>query len=380
MKVLVPLGTRPEIVKLAPVVQALRGRGADVQLVVTGQQGDVRMVDRFLHDFGLSPTRRDELTGSAHERFGALFANASAAIADLRPDVVVILGDTSTVPAFALAARRASVAVAHVEAGLRSYNPRSAEELHRQMAASLAGLHLAPTSLAEAALRREGVASARVHVVGNPAIDVLASHRVRRVPLTQRSGVLVTAHRATNVDDRFRLTKIVSIVTQLAQRVGKVTFPVHPRTLDRLEAHGLWADLNGPGIELVEPLPYDELLEVLAHSQVIVTDSGGIQEEASWFGVPVVILRCGTPRWEGVQARIATLAGLTDLRAVDQALHFTRPDEQTRVDALPCLYGDGHAAPRIADLLLGATVNNLSWWHIEEPDFRDCSPPWLLGE
>jgi UDP-N-acetylglucosamine 2-epimerase (non-hydrolysing) len=255
----------------------------------------------------------------------------------------------------------------HLEAGLRSFNPTSMEEVNRKVAAATASLHLAPTELAARFLREEGVEPERIRVVGNPVLDVMREQGVRARPSAARRGVVVTAHRPTNVDDPERLLALVTLLRMAARELGAVTFPVHPRTRDRLESTGLIADLDDSRIRLLQPVPYSEMLELLAGARVVMTDSGGLQEEAAWLGVPVVVLRRSTPRWEGIEAGVAALTGLDPGRALAAALEFAEPEEQARVAGVPCPYGDGHTAERVAALLTDPA--SLAVLRIEEPDF-----------
>jgi UDP-N-acetylglucosamine 2-epimerase (non-hydrolysing) len=248
----------------------------------------------------------------------------------------------------------------HVEAGLRSFNELSMEETNRRMLAVLATVHLAPTELARTFLLQEGVDPRRVRVVGNPVLDAVRLAGVGRVPVDRRTGVLVTAHRATNVDDPARLATLVSVVEGLARRHGPVLFPVHPRTRDRLEAAGWWAGLAAvPGVRLVDPLGYLDLLQALAASRLVVTDSGGVQEEASYLGVPVVVMRSTTPRWEGVENGAAVLSGLDEDRVLAAAARYDEPLELARVAALRCPYGDGHAGDKVAAALADPALREL---------------------
>lgn len=377
--VLVPFGTRPEVVKLAPVVAALTAAGHRVDVVDTGQHTDPALAGELQQALGLTPTHRFALpTDEPPARLGALYADAARAVARFRPDVVLALGDTNTVPAYALAARGAGIPFAHLEAGLRSLNPRSVEEVNRRVAGAVAALHLAPTGRAAAFLAAEGVPAERVFLVGNPAIDTLVARGVQPVPVADRRGVLVTAHRPTNVDDPVRLKRLVSIVRALADQVGPVTFPVHPRTAARLAATGLDAELDHPRITLSGPIGYDELLGALASARLAVTDSGGIQEEAAYLGVPVVVLRGSTPRWEGVEAGTTTLASLADDTAADAVLvaaaRHTTAEAQARAASLPCPYGDGTTGPQVAAILGDPATDALL--AIEEPDFTDGTLPW----
>jgi UDP-N-acetylglucosamine 2-epimerase (non-hydrolysing) len=376
--VLVPFGTRPEVVKLAPVVTALTAAGHRVSLVDTGQHTDPALSSELQSALGLRPDHRFELPREPAERVGALHADAARAVVRFAPDVVLALGDTNTVPAYALAARAAGVPFAHVEAGLRSLNDRSIEEVNRKVAAAAAQVHFAPTDRAAAFLAAEGVPAERVFVVGNPVVDTLVSRGVQPVPVADRAGVLVTAHRPTNVDDPVRLKRLVSVIRQLADEVGPVTFPVHPRTAARLEATGLAAELAHPRITLSGPVDYDTLLRLLAGSRLAVTDSGGIQEEAAYLGVPVVVLRGSTPRWEGVEAGTTTLAWLADDRSADAVLQaaavHTGPAGQALAAALPCPYGDGTAGVQVAAVLSDERTDALL--ALDEPDFTDGRRPW----
>ena len=372
--VLVPFGTRPEVIKLAPVVHALRAAGHRVVTVDTGQHQDAAMSGDIQRALGLvADLRLDRPNG-----LGGLVTGAFGVLAAHPADLVLALGDTHTVPAYALAARNTGIPFAHLEAGLRSFNPRSAEEVNRRVAASIAQLHFAPTDRAAAFLLAEGVPAERIFVVGNPVVDTLREKGVTAVPPARRSGVLVTAHRASNVDDPARLARLVDVVGRLAV-IGPVRFPVHPRTRARLHEHGLFDRLAAlPGVTCEDPLPYDDLLDALAHARVVVTDSGGLQEEAAYLGVPVVVLRRSTPRWEGVEAGTAVLTGITSDteadRAVTAARRLSTPAELTRVSALPCPYGDGHTGARVAALLAGPSLDRLLT--LDEPDHTDGSLPW----
>lgn len=372
--ILVPLGTRPEVIKLAPVVRALRAAGFSVRTVATGQQADPAMADELYDELGFFPDERWRLPSNAQARLGAMLTMAHRELGAHRPDAVVVLGDTHTVPLFSLAARANGVAVVHIEAGLRSFNEQSVEEVNRRTGAAIASLHFAPTSMAASFLAREGVPSERVHVVGNPVIDVVMAMGVRPRDPAERSGVVFTAHRATNVDDPARLTTIVEVVQRLAAEVGKVTFPVHPRTQLRLRESGLADALAAsPGVELTPPLPYRRMLEHLAACQLIVTDSGGLQEEASWLGTPVVVLRRSTPRWEGVVAGTTILAGLQVNSILTAARTLLDPERQRQVAALPCPYGDGRSGERIASILLDPATQ--PFLRLREPDFIGRTPP-----
>jgi UDP-N-acetylglucosamine 2-epimerase (non-hydrolysing) len=284
----------------------------------------------------------------------------------------MVVGDTYTVPLFCLAARRFQVAVAHVEAGLRSFNERSLEEFDRLVGMVGATLHFPPTERAASNLMRAGVPAERIHVVGNPVVDALQEWGLTPRPLEARVGVVVTAHRATNVDDPQRLQALVEILVGLAE-TGPVTFPIQPRTQARLEAADLVGRLRDAGITMLAPVPHRRMLELVAGARLVVTDSGGLQEEAAWFGVPVVVLRHSTPRWEGIIAGTSRLVGLDVGRALEAALELSQPSAQALAARTPCPYGDGHAAERIAEVICDPRAE--TQWRLREHDFVGKPPP-----
>jgi UDP-N-acetylglucosamine 2-epimerase (non-hydrolysing) len=364
--VLVPVGTRPEIIKLAPVVAGLKRASIPVRVVATGQHYDTALSDVFFRDLDLQPDDRWILDGDEPTRLARMTELAAREIAAHPPRAVLLLGDTNTVPIFCLAARRAQRPVLHLEAGLRSFNETSIEEVNRRVAAACASLHLAPTELARRLLLAEGIAKERIAVVGNPIVDLLAGIGVAIRPIGDRAGVLFTAHRASNVDNPERLSLIVDIACALALDLGPVTFPVHPRTASQLGCVDGERRLSAAGVVVRPPLPYVETLELMARSRVVVTDSGGMQEEAAYFGVPSVVMRRTTPRWEGVELGIARLVGTDAASAVQASHQFARPAEQARVAAVPCPYGDGTTGEQVARLLGDPATEELL--ALREPD------------
>lgn len=279
-----------------------------------------------------------------------------------------------------------------------THSPRDSHQDHRSAAvATLAAgrhvgrilmyetpsSHLAPTALAARFLASEGVDGARIQVVGNTVVDVVRESGVARVPVESRAGVLVTAHRASTVDSPERLRTLVELLVRVAgladsdPAFGPVVFPAHPRTRDRLSAAGLLGALMDAGIQVVAPLPYREMLTALAAARVVVTDSGGLQEEAAWFGVPVVVLRRSTPRWEGVAAGSSELVGLDGDAALAAVARFGLLTESKRVDALECPYGDGFTSARAVDAIAEAAAAGLL--RFGEPDFVGRAVPGSEG-
>jgi UDP-N-acetylglucosamine 2-epimerase (non-hydrolysing) len=360
MRITVAVGTRPEIIKLSPVVRALRQDGHELRVVATGQHADPTMAAHMFDEMGYQPDVTWSLPSTASGRPGAITANAIEELARVPADVVLVLGDTDTALLVALAARHRGIGVIHVEAGLRSFNGQSAEEVNRRVMAATATLNLAPTPIAAQFLFAEGVPPRRVHVVGNPVIDGLVASGVPRHPVAGRRGVLFTAHRATNVDRPERLREMTDLLADLGRRHGPVTFPLHPRTQRRLTDAGLIEQvMHMEGVQAGPPLSYQDMLERLARCKLVVTDSGGLQEEAAYFGVPVIIMRETTPRWESIQARIAVLSGLDRQRVLDGVEHFLLGDRLAEVACVPCPYGAGDAGRRIAALLREEIVQDV---------------------
>jgi UDP-N-acetylglucosamine 2-epimerase (non-hydrolysing) len=328
--------------------------------LATGQHDTPALADSFFKDLRLEPDIRWLLPSSECERVGTMLARAYDVLSSGDFHAVLLLGDTYTVPLFALAARRFGIPLVHLEAGLRSFNMRSVEEGNRRLVTSLTALHLAPTALAARMLDAEGVPANRIRVVGNPVTDSLRKFGPRRRPIEGRSGLIVTLHRPTNVDDPTRLGKFVDLIKRLGADVGAVRFPVHPRTRDHLVRNKLLHDvMNAPGVTLEAPLRYGQMLAAVASSHVVVTDSGGLQEEAAWYGVPVVVLRKTTPRWESVIRGASMLVGDDTSLALKAVHRYLSDEEQRRVAALRCPYGDGRVAGRIASILAHPSTDQL---------------------
>lgn len=360
LRLTVPVGTRPEVIKLAPVVRALIEDGHAVRCIATGQHVDARMYGDLFDEARIRPDAAWQLRGSEGDRLGSLLAAAFDDVAQHPADAVLVLGDTYTAPLVAMAARSRGIGVLHLEAGLRSFNPRSVEEVNRRMMVALATVHFAPTALAARFLADDGVPAERVRVVGNPVIDAVVHSGVAVRPVGERAGVLLTAHRATNVDDPGRLLELVDLVRRLGAEHGPVTFPLHPRTRDRLTRAGLLEEVSGAaGVLVCEPLPYEELLRALASSRVVVTDSGGLQEEAAWFGVPSVVMRHTTPRWEGVHSGAVLLTGMAADAVLDAVRALTTPAVLERVAGLACPYGTGDTARQVSDVLAEPGIRRL---------------------
>jgi UDP-N-acetylglucosamine 2-epimerase (non-hydrolysing) len=358
-------GTRPEAIKLAPVVLALRGRdGVRCRVCATGQHPD--LFARALAIFGLrADAQLDTLRpGQPLSLLLARMLEGLDAWLDAeKPHLVVVQGDTTSTLAGAMAAFHRRIPVAHVEAGLRTGDLAAPwpEEANRLQVARLARLHFAPTAAARENLRREGVAPEAIHVTGNTAIDALLWVRERAAPPPEADAaptVVFTAHRRENFGAP--LAAVCEAVADLASRFPGVRFvaTVHPNpaaasTIREILGRPDDPRLSAGNVRLVDPPDYPEFVALLDHSRLVLTDSGGIQEEAPSLGVPVLVLRRATERLEAVEAGIARLVGTDRARIVAEASrHLAGPDERVPASPHPTPFGDGRAAIRIVEACL----------------------------
>jgi UDP-N-acetylglucosamine 2-epimerase (non-hydrolysing)/UDP-GlcNAc3NAcA epimerase len=351
VRVVTVIGNRPQFIKAAAVSRLLRDEHEEV-LVHTGQHYDDELSTVFVEELGV-PRPDHELglgTGTNTEQTARMLAALAPLLSDARPDVVLVYGDTNSTLAGGLAAAQAGVPVAHVEAGMRSFDRRMPEELNRVLTDHLSSLLLCPSQTAVDNLAAEGVAG-RVELVGDVMVDValLIQPRVRdddeplrAVGVTPGEYVLVTAHRAGNVDDPDRLRALVDLL--LALPVATV-LPLHPRTRARLEAADLLVTLEqAPHVRLAPPLGYLAFTALLCRARAMLTDSGGVQKEAYLAGVPCITLRDTTEWVETVQVG---WNALVDLDAGAALARLEAPPPQQR----PQLYGDGHAGRRVVEAL-----------------------------
>lgn len=355
--VLVVIGTRPEAVKLSPVVHALRCvHPGPTRVVATAQHRE--LLDQALQFFDLRPDRDLNVMRPAQELAdlsARLLSALDGAIAAEAPAVVLAQGDTTTVLMAALASFYRGVPFAHVEAGLRAPDPRRPfpEEMNRRLVSRIAALHLAPTEGAGANLVAEGIPASSVHVTGNPGIDALAWARARGVApagLPRGKRILfVTLHRRENQGTG--VSDVCRAVALLARRDDvAVVFALHSNPAARQPVQAALADT--PNVHLVEHLDYPRMVGMLEASHLILTDSGGVQEEAPTLGRPVLVLRTSTERPEGVAAGAALLVGTdTELIVADASRLLDDAEAYGRMAVARNLYGDGHAAERIATLV-----------------------------
>lgn len=348
------LGTRPEIIKLSPVIRACEARQIPFSVLHTGQHYTYAMDRIFFEELGLPEPafHLDAGSGSHGEQTARILAGTERVLAGHRPAAILVQGDTNTVLAGALAAAKLHIPVGHVEAGLRSFDRRMPEEINRIVADHVADILFAPTTTASGYLKHEGIPEDKVHVTGNTVVDAVSQNLAiaRRRPgilegmdLSGGRFILVTAHRAENVDERGRLEGILEGLSRVGRETGMpVVFPVHPRTEKMIREFGLAA----PGIRLVPPMGYLDFLLLESEAALLLTDSGGIQEESCVLQVPCVTLRENTERPETITVGSNVLAG-TDPRAICDAATIMLGRGRTWENP----YGDGHAGERIVGIL-----------------------------
>jgi UDP-N-acetylglucosamine 2-epimerase (non-hydrolysing) len=350
------IGARPNFVKMAPLIEALRHRGVSRQLVVhTGQHYDRKMSEEILDDLGFAPPDCSLGVGSGThgEQTGKVLTAFEEILLERRPSLVVVAGDVNSTLACALAAAKLGIPVAHLEAGLRSGDWTMPEEINRVLTDRLSDVLLTHSPEAATNLEREGIDPSRVRYVGNTMIDSLrrfeAQARARTVwrshGVEHGEYVLVTLHRPSNVDEPRRLTEIVDALITIGRR-SPVIFPVHPRTRARLADVDLLDRLGTAGVRCIEPVGYLDFLSLQAGAGAVVTDSGGVQEETSALGIDCYTLRANTERPVTITHGTNTLIGDAPaaLLGIAVATHPPTPC------AIPLW--DGHAAERAADALI----------------------------
>ena len=361
-RILVAVGTRPEAIKMAPVVRALKSQTwADVHVLAIAQHR--QMLDQVHAFFGIVPERDLDMmrqNQTLSDLTARMIAAMDPVLAEEAPDLVLAQGDTTSVFVTALASFYRKIPFGHVEAGLRTGNVHNPfpEEMNRVLVGRMANLHFAPTEGSAANLHKEGLIDG-VHVTGNTVIDALlwATERVDTrpfVPPTGKKLVLVTAHRRENHGEPFE--NVCAALRDIADRGDvKILYPVHPNPNVHDVAHRVLS--NHDAIELTHPLDYPEMVAAMRACDLVLTDSGGVQEEAPSLGKPVLVLRTTTERPEGVTAGAARLVGTNRATIVSAANELL--DDAAAYSAMAKVknpYGDGHAAHRIAELC-GAFVN-----------------------
>ncbi len=348
VRILSVVGNRPQFVKSAPLSLALRDRGVEEVMLHTGQHYDPELSAVFFEELELAPPRYRLETGSGThgEQTGRMLPEIEAAVMESKPDAVLVFGDTNSTLAGALAAGKLLVPVAHVEAGLRSFDRSMPEELNRTLVDRLSTVLLCPTEVAVGNLTAEGITTG-VHLVG----DVMYDANLRLAPIARErsralaengvepgSYLVLTLHREANVAPE----PLARTAAALGALEEPVVFPAHPRTSTALATAGILLPSN---VRMIPPAGYLDFAALASQARIVLTDSGGVQKEAYWFGVPCVTLRTTTEWVETIETGWNRLVG-TDPDSIVAAVREAAPQAER-----PELYGDGHAAEKIADLL-----------------------------
>lgn len=365
LKVINVVGARPNFMKVAPIVEAMRRRGPAFAPVVlhTGQHYDERMSDAFFRDLGLPRPDVHLGVGSAShaQQTAAVMQRFEPVVLEQKPDWVLVVGDVNSTLACALVCSKLGIRVAHVEAGLRSRDRAMPEEINRLLTDQISDLLLTPSEDGDRNLLAEGIPRERIRFVGNVMIDSLfkqleraAGSRVREeLEVAGSDYAVVTLHRPSNVDDPRVLRGILSALTRVSERLP-VVFPIHPRTRKNLDEFGLLGASEGSGrVRLVEPLGYLDFLRLYSGARLVLTDSGGIQEETTALGIPCLTLRENTERPVTVELGTNRVVGTDPERIFAEAEAALAADRRKEPPRVPPLW-DGRAAERILDALLEA--------------------------
>lgn len=352
MKIVTVVGARPQFVKCAPVSRELRKEHTEI-LVHTGQHYDPEMSEVFFEELQI-PKPDYHLgvgSGSHGKQTGEILANVEEILLKEKPDLMIVYGDTNSTLAGALAAAKLHIPVAHVEAGLRSFDRTMPEEINRVLTDHISDVLFCPTQTAVDNLRNEGITHG-VHLVGDVMVDALEFNKeiaeersliLNRLGLASKSYLVLTVHRPSNTDS---LEHMESIIGALGEAGMPVVFPVHPRTKKYLEAYGMWARLPA-NIIVTEPLGYLDMLKLMRHASKILTDSGGIQKEAYILGIPCITLRENTEWVETLDGGWNVLVGAN---GQDILLNVKRESSESLFQ--DALFGDGSTARQMHELLL----------------------------
>jgi UDP-N-acetylglucosamine 2-epimerase (non-hydrolysing) len=351
MHILHVVGARPNFMKAAPVVRALGQRaGVKQTLVHTGQHYDANMSDVFFSQLGIPEPDVNLRVGSGShaQQTSEIMCRFEPVVLEKKPDVVLVYGDVNSTVAAALVCSKLLVRVGHVEAGLRSFDRTMPEEINRVLTDQLADLLFTPSEDGDLNLQREGISADKIHRVGNVMIDTL----IRLLPITAQCKTngfpkryaLVTLHRPSNVDDNRTLKSILESLLEVNAQLD-VVFPVHPRTRQRIAEFGI----DATKLHLLEPMPYIEFLAMQRRAAVVITDSGGIQEETTYLGVPCLTLRKNTERPVTVEFGTNVVVGQDPIRLRTELSRIL--EGKGKPGTVPPLW-DGRASERIADVLL----------------------------
>lgn len=375
MKISIVLGTRPEIIKMASIIDEINSRGHELLIIHTGQHYDHEMSDQFFEELELPTPKYNIGVGSlSHgKQTGKMMEGIEEVLIAEKPDIVLVQGDTNAVLAGAIVAAKLHIPVGHVEAGLRSYDDTMPEEINRKAADVCSMFYFVPTEQSAINLSLEGISRDRIYITGNTIVDAcfrnlkIAKRNLNgykdlsnenRYDLTNLSNLLnldniltLTMHRAENVDNRKRMNDVVNALVELSDL--NIIFPIHPRTRKKMEEFGLYDKLEDlDHVHIIKPLGYLDFLLLLSKSLLILTDSGGLQEEAITLNVPALTLRYNTERPETVTAGGNILVGSNKEAIVKTANKILNDNEfYSKMASARNPYGDGTSGKQILDII-----------------------------
>jgi UDP-N-acetylglucosamine 2-epimerase (non-hydrolysing) len=354
MKIAVIFGTRPEIIKLSPVIRALQKKQADFFIIHTNQHYDKNMDAIFLQELNLPEAKYNLGIGSGtHGNMtGRMLIEVEKIFFEEKPDLLIVQGDTNTVLAVSLAATKLHIPIAHVEAGLRAYT-NIPEETNRVLTDRISDFCFAPTETQKKILLSEGIEDSKIFVVGNTVVDAVIQNLeiaeekctpLKNLNLEPQKYFLITAHREENVDNKDNLDSILKAISEIQKKHDlKAIFPIHPRTKKRIEEFNLPVPEN---IQLIDPIGYLEMLLLMKNARIILTDSGGIQEEACTLHVPCITMRESTERPESVEVGGNAVVGTNYSKIVEE----TEKMLNKKIDWYNP-FGDGKTGEKIANTI-----------------------------
>ena len=362
MKLMLVLGARPQIIKSAPIIhEALKDAEIELRIVHTGQHYDFEMSKIFFGELELpNPTVNLGVGSGSHAwQTGKMMIGLEKTIKKLKPDLVLVPGDTNSTLAGALAAVKLHVPVAHVEAGARSYDMRMPEEVNRRLTDHCSRMLFAATENCVKNLLKEGMSKEQIRFTGDTMYDALLRHMdksfkspvLERLSLEANEYAVLTVHRPENVDDHETLSNILKAIVQLRELT--IVFPVHPRTMERLRATGLLKRLKeAEHVRLVDPVGYHEMLQLVKRAKMVFTDSGGLQKEAFWLHTPCITLREKTEWVETIRLKANILVGNRTDKIVHRAKEYLSDGKlKNKLVKLANPFGDGNASKKILDVL-----------------------------
>jgi len=359
LKITIILGTRPEIIKMSPIIRECEKRNLNYFILHTGQHYSYEMDRIFFSDLELPDAKYNLDVGSGlhGEQTGRMLTGIESVLIKEQPDVVLVEGDTNTVLAGALAASKLHIKVGHVEAGLRSYDRSMPEEINRILTDHISDCLFAPTNISKQNLVQEGIPEEMIYVVGNTIVDATIqnieiaknkSAMLNHLDIKPNHYFLITLHRAENVDKKTRLKEILTSFELLSNEYElPLIFPIHPRTMKRIKEFNLESKLNIDLLNIIKPVGYLDFLILESNASLILTDSGGVQEEACILNTPCVTLRDNTERPETINVESNVIAGCNPAKILKSVeIMFNKEKSWTNP------FGDGKSAEKITSILL----------------------------